>query len=401
MGPYIVDGHYMYGNTYCIDQHKPPYYNTICHHVAPVLRGFPPRMIANRHGDGVGYSEPESMGTTDSSGTCTAVVRPSSMPNVVSVTAKKITTLRIKIWMANSKDDYYVDLEIGNRYAVTYLTPGGFDVADGYLTYIDSSISDDCTPYVGNYSEDVVQSYIGLDCSTTGKSDKRKIYLSSIRAIEALEADDDYEGMESDTVTTDDRLDTVIKQINRMNCILEAGIIGIGDDITEPDDVTSDDDLDIILLGHGPCKNHHNGEGGCGCGNTDDPSVSYYFLKQTNTVILQLKDIAKHMLNMGQYYVDESVDDGTEAALKNYTFLQRATKTIEALENVNDTIAASLKGYDLSQISEYDQATITKKLSIILRWVAIIDSSFYMKEIGEEDTDDDEKDECDCECIMV
>lgn len=383
MGPYIVDGHYMYGNTYCIDQHKPPYYNTICHHLAPALRGFPPRMIANHQGDGVGYSEPESMNQTDSDGTCTAVVRSSSMPNVVSVTARKITTLRIKIWGTKSTEDYTTDLELGNRYAITYLTPGGFAVADGYLTYIDSSISDDCTTYVGNYSEDVVQSYIGLDCSTKGKSDKRKIYISSIRKIEALEADAEYEpGIEVDGLSTDDRINAVLKQIIRMNCILESGIIGIGDDISTDVGEVSDEDLELIIMGDDKCH--------CGCGGGEQPEdpgnppnvttnpAVYYFVKQANSVIAQLKDIAEKMFNLGSGTVDESTDDGTYADLMLLELDERVLKTIEGVMNVNDALAASLSGFDLCNVSDSDEVIITKKLAIILRWVAVIDNSLVM-----------------------
>ena len=385
MGPYIVDGHYMYGNTFCMP--RPPYYNTICHHRAPGFRAFPPRMIADRAGDGVGYSEPEGFSSGD--GDCTHVVRSSSLPNITSVTAKKITTLRVKLWGLSTDDDYSVDLEIGNRYAITYLVTGGYSVADGYLEYIDSSISDSCTTYTGNYQEDVVQAYIGLDCSTTGKSDKRKIYISSIRKIEELEADEDY----SATVEEDvDSLDTegLLKKVIYM---LNDGLLWMSEDLDGINDSDQDDleiwDVDDIWMNHEPPKGsrpktndyhpyYHNPD------EDVDEGESFFIaeglMEDLDNIIRKCRHMAKNTILVEE--IDERKDDGTERAVR------RVGDTYAQL----NLLATKIYDYDVDldfnpgNYPEVDSAPrkvkelITRKVTLIIRYVQAISSGFQMVE---------------------
>jgi hypothetical protein len=112
------------------------------------------------------------------------------VPAVMEVNFK---TLKVTIYGATEEDDKTILMQVGKRYAITYMTQSGLRTADGYLRYISSSIPDECTRYISATNPtEVALSFIGLDCSTKGISDKRKIYIASIRGIEALADDEDY-----------------------------------------------------------------------------------------------------------------------------------------------------------------------------------------------------------------
>ena len=73
-------------------------------------------------------------------------------------------------------------MNLGKRYAVTYITEIGLIMSVGYLKVISDSVPDECTKYIGSNMSIASTAYIGLDCSTEGNSDKKKICQHTISA---------------------------------------------------------------------------------------------------------------------------------------------------------------------------------------------------------------------------
>jgi len=89
-------------------------------------------------------------------------------------------------------------MKVGNRYADTYITEHGLITSVGRLELIGESVPDVCTRYINtNNMAAASTAYIGMDCSTEGNSDKRKIYIATIRYIQELE---DGETVETEEV---------------------------------------------------------------------------------------------------------------------------------------------------------------------------------------------------------
>lgn len=188
-GPFISRRAYMYGNTFF--EFPVPYYNgMLCHcpKRRPPVREFP---ISYPSEDGSSYIEDQNGAESEVFG----MARPGVEYMIMDIETKIKKTLIVTIYGATEEDDKTIEMEIGKRYAISYMTEYGLHHADGYLRYISSSIPDECTRYImggQNNPTEVALSFIGLDCSTKGISDKRKIYIASIRAVEALADDEDY-----------------------------------------------------------------------------------------------------------------------------------------------------------------------------------------------------------------
>jgi hypothetical protein len=184
-GPFVSRRAYMYGNTFF--EYPVPYYNsTLCHcpKRRPPIREFP---------EMVPFEDPDSYIADESGAESIGIVRPGSKYMILDIETSIIKTLKVTIYGATEEDDKTILMQVGKRYAITYMTQSGLRTADGYLRYISSSIPDECTRYISATNPtEVALSFIGLDCSTKGISDKRKIYIASIRGIEALADDEDY-----------------------------------------------------------------------------------------------------------------------------------------------------------------------------------------------------------------
>lgn len=202
MGPYIKDGHYMFGNTFC-ENGRPPYYNCIPHHQQPGLRDFPNKQPFT---DGTPFhpdsNNPNCTGNCGCGNGTGNVVRSPLMYNLVNIETKLITSLQITLYGVTKDLDKEIIMEIGKRYAITYITESGFKTADGILKEISKAIPDNCMRYIGEYNATAVQAYIGMDCSDKGISDKRMIYICSIRDIQPLEFDEEF--VEPDTSNPED-----------------------------------------------------------------------------------------------------------------------------------------------------------------------------------------------------
>lgn len=220
MKSHIINGHYMFGNTFI--QPEMPMYERIYHHnMAPVGRPMPPYPdIVNRpnchngkHCCYLGYeSESNKVDAPyddsiyneinceckDCPFAPDSVIRDPLMFNVVDIQTSIIKTLKVTIYGVSPDQDKTVEMKIGNRYAITYITEHGLITSIGRLELISESVPDDCTRYINtNNMAAASTAYIGMDCSSEGNSDKRKIYIGTIRYIQLIE-----DGKEEEVVIT-------------------------------------------------------------------------------------------------------------------------------------------------------------------------------------------------------
>lgn len=235
MRSHIINGHYMFGNTFI--QPEMPMYERIAHHnMAPVTRPMPPypdlapRMINCPNGKaGCCLSYEDSANKIDTpynesaynenSCDCTdcpfasdGIIRDPLMFNVVNIETSVIKTLKVTIYGTSTDQDKTVEMKVGNRYAITYITEHGLITSVGRLELISESVPDNCTRYINATNMAAVSTaYIGMDCSTLGNSDKRKIYIGTIRYIQELADNEQPE----DVITTKSLKERFIELLNR------------------------------------------------------------------------------------------------------------------------------------------------------------------------------------------
>jgi hypothetical protein len=212
MRSHIINGHYMFGNTFI--QPEVHGYKNLHHHMAPANRPMPPYPdMVNRpiqcpsggncyfnHSDGVTtvetpYIEDGNTGDCSECETCplayNGVIRDPLITSVVNIETSIIKTLKITLYGNTAERDKTVEMKTGSRYAVTYITEHGLVTSIGCLDLISDSIPDECTRYINSNNMAAVSSaFIGMDCSTEGYSDKRKIYISTIRLVQELDDSD-------------------------------------------------------------------------------------------------------------------------------------------------------------------------------------------------------------------
>lgn len=256
MNSHIINGHYMFGNTFI--QPEMYKYNKIAHHnMAPVNRPMPPYPdMANRpiqcpsgggcylgYQDGVtkidtpytdSNNENKCASCTDCPFAPNGVIRDPLALNIVNIETSVVKTLKITLYGVTEDKDKTVEMKTGNRYAVTYLTEHGLITSVGYLELISDSVPDECTRYINtNNMAAASTAYIGMDCSTEGHSNKRKIYISTIRYIQELKDNEEAEVIE--TKTNAERLDQFLDNIDDGNIVF----------CKDCDPNNPDDDLDI------------------------------------------------------------------------------------------------------------------------------------------------------------
>lgn len=208
MGPYIRDEHYMYGSMHI--QPYPAYYNSMW------FRRKPPRRdlgsLCQFYDDGNMYVIDCVPGDP-----AEPVIRSEKFHSIINIETIANRSLRIKLYAMREEDDTDVILEIGCSYKITYITEGGLKVATGVLKIIDSAIPDKCTRYIGEFNQTTATAWIGMDCSRPGMSDKRKIYIAAIRAIEVVEPEDigtTQADVDSETMTAAEKLNWLMRKID-------------------------------------------------------------------------------------------------------------------------------------------------------------------------------------------
>ena len=178
-GPFYATRAYMYGNLFF--DAEVPYYNSTKYHKKPAPREYPDHRSFDDNSE---YKDPD----VDSS---EVLVRGTIAP-ILNTETWIERRLHIILYGLTEEEDKEYTLEVGKRYALQYITESGIKTADGYLRVISNSIPDENCRYANNISEAALQAWIGMDCSTIGVSDKRRIYINSIRAITELEDSEDY-----------------------------------------------------------------------------------------------------------------------------------------------------------------------------------------------------------------
>ena len=223
MGPYVQGGHYMYGRS--LNQPYPAYYNSSWFHRPSPRRDL--FSLLEFYDDGSVY-----VCDNKPADSTAPIVRSAQAANIINIETLAVRSLRIKLYALKEEDDIDLLLELGKAYSVVYLTEGGLKVATGVLKVIDTTIPDTCVRYVGEFNETVSTAWIGLDCSTTGKSDKRKIFIASIRGIEEAVIDDpNYVPPEVDPsgMTDSEKLNTLLENLPKFHNKLDAILTKVAD----------------------------------------------------------------------------------------------------------------------------------------------------------------------------
>lgn len=191
--PYRVNnGNYVYGVSE-YDQPMVPYYNSMAHHKKFPLREFPNDKIRD---DGVPY---KYIGVDQICASCSKcngchgsrIDRNTLLTSVVNVESSIDKILTITIYGVTEDLDRTIRMKTGSKYCISYVTENGLQTVTGVFKELSSNVPDECTKYIGNFNSVTTAAYIGLDCSTAGSSDKRLIYIASIRFIEEVFEDGD------------------------------------------------------------------------------------------------------------------------------------------------------------------------------------------------------------------
>lgn len=258
MRSHIINGHYMFGNTFI--QPEMHGYNSLSHHVmAPANRPIPPypdmvnRPIQCPKGKGcyIGYengvikvdtpyADPNSKESCSECKDCpfvtNGVIRDPMATSIINIETSIIKTLKVTLYGTTKDKDKTVEMKIGNRYAVTYITEHGLMTSVGYLELISDSVPDECTRYINTTNMAAASTaYIGMDCSTEGHSSKQKIYISTIRFIQELEKDE--EAIITRTKPNSERLDEFLTKVEKGDLVF---CTECSDPVVPPDDDVND-----------------------------------------------------------------------------------------------------------------------------------------------------------------
>ena len=212
--PYnTVDGYYMYGISE-YDQPSIPYYNASIYHKGDI-REFPCKAIKD---DGAPYLEYITPNCCLTCKKCNGINRTTLVNTFVNIQSYIDKILVIKLYGITKDLDKTIKLKIGNKYCISYITERGLATVTGVFKEISENTPDECITYIGNFGNITTTAYIGLDCSTEGQSDKRLIYIESIRNIQEIydENDDPYNDLtqEEKIIKSYSDLQTTIEAIN-------------------------------------------------------------------------------------------------------------------------------------------------------------------------------------------
>lgn len=270
MNRHIINGHYMFGNTFI--QPEMPMYERIAHHnMAPVGRPMPPypdmttRPIYCSNGkagcclayedtltkidtpyDDSAYDENICNSCKDCPFASDGIVRDPLMFNVINIETSIEKTLKVTIYGTSKDQDKTVEMKVGNRYAITYITEHGLIMSIGRLEIISESVPDECTRYINAVNMSAVSTaYIGMDCSTEGNSDKRKIYIATIRYIQELEDGEEAEEVVT-TKSLKERLQELLTSIENGELVFCDKNCCVGTD--NPDTGDEEDTKEDILI---------------------------------------------------------------------------------------------------------------------------------------------------------
>jgi len=279
MYSHIINGHYMFGNTFI--QPEMYRYNKIRHHyMAPAKRPMPPYPdMVNRpiqcpnagaagcclayEDNGTKVDAPYTDSNKDGANKCAdckdcpfssdGIIRDPLLTNLVNIETSVVKTLKITLYGTSTEQDKTIEMKTGGRYAVTYITEHGLVTSVGYLELISDSVPDECTRYINTTNAAAVSTaYIGMDCSTEGHSDKRKIYISTIRSIQVLAEGEEPETPEVKSMR--ERLQSLLDAIEKGELVFCDDNCGVGTEEIKPSDPEDnyddgDDGFDVEIIG--------------------------------------------------------------------------------------------------------------------------------------------------------
>lgn len=309
MKSHIINGHYMYGNTFI--QPDMPMYNHIHHHtkphpgmypppmrppepcnhhpyydhcdMAPVHRCIPPypdmihRPVYCPDGNDIGcclgyedsanridcpYTNPDDENNKCNCEDCpfstNGIIRDPLVNNIINIETSVIKTLRITLYGTSRDLDKTIEMKTGSRYMVTYITEHGLVTSVGILEVISDAVPDTCTRYLNTVNMAAANTaYIGMDCSSVGHSDKRKIYIATIRNIRELDTDEEVDVEEYKSMR--DKLNDLLDAIDRGELIFYNSCNESHDEDTSTDDDQTDDDTEFECP-NPDCPNNENAE---------------------------------------------------------------------------------------------------------------------------------------------
>lgn len=262
---YINEGNFRYGITE-YDQPCIPQYNSTLHHKKHALRDFPNNTIRD---DGMPYNiyaQPLYPSCCNDSCKRKNGINPIAA-NIINIESSIDRVLTITLYGVTQDLDKKIEMVIGNKYAITYITEYGFETVTGTLGEISSGVPDGCTKYVGNFNSSVTAAYIGLDCSTNGKSDKRLIYIAGIRYIEAIFDDDEDKHPE---MTPDEKLNNILTMVSASIDSINTYLESIAPPSNEGEEENNTENEEPPKEEPDKCKNC-NGKCCCNCKPPDKP----------------------------------------------------------------------------------------------------------------------------------
>ena len=222
-GPYINKGNYVYGVALFNDPPLPGY--DCDKHRITNFRDFPWNSMKD---DGAPYRVFEEPSYCLTCNRCNKIQRNNLLFNIVNISSSIDKVLTITLYGTSKNLDKTIKMKIGNKYCISYLTENGVQTVTGIFKELSPNMPDECVKYIGVYSSVTTAAYICLDCSTEGQSNKRLIYIASIRHIEELfdDENDRYKDlsqiekirlMVSDMTSTLDKINEYLEENNKDN----------------------------------------------------------------------------------------------------------------------------------------------------------------------------------------
>ena len=235
-GPYINRGNYVYGINE-LTQPCPAYYNHMRQHSG---RDFSKLASDKVRDDGYPYlsnSYLKEPSCCIGCGRCTrnGVSRNQLLSSVVNVETSCEKIITITFYGTSEDLDKTVTLHVGDKYCMSYVTENGVESVTGILKGVSQNMPDECTMWIGQYGNTVTTAYLELDCSTEGKSDKRMIYIASLRHIEEI-YDAAYEEWEH--LTQYEKLTLMTQKVTDMKFEIQKVVEALGVETPEPTDPT-------------------------------------------------------------------------------------------------------------------------------------------------------------------
>lgn len=106
------------------------------------------------------------------------LLRDEEVGNIIRVESIIIESLLVKLYSCVANKDVFVKMELGTKYSIKWIDIDGVNSCTGML--VDFKASQHSTIYQPTNADGY---YIVMDCSEVGKSDIKKILISSIRDI--------------------------------------------------------------------------------------------------------------------------------------------------------------------------------------------------------------------------